>query len=1031
MSPARLLTARSRARLGVLAGSAAVSLLLTAFLATVLGILVAAPGAGARTGIAAADGADGAVTWQTRLASDSDAAGAQADAAGRVLDRFVAAHGADVRRSVVSDPVALLGGGPVDGAEAEAGVVLLADPAAAERAELVDGAWPDEAGARAAAEQAGAVPGAIHAGATDGAGLAPGAVLELDGVRILVVGTWLPTDPRAPEWAGDPLLATGSADGALGPLLVDESAAADARAAVAVRWTATIDPATTQPADLAALQASIPLVLPALQDDAAVGTDGIVRSGGLPGTIDAVLAGLDAARALAPLPVLLLGVAGLVALLRMASLLATERRGETTLLLARGASPASITRSAAVEALAIAVPTALVGALAASVALAVLAPGDADASVSAWAVAAGVAIAVVAVHAGTAWVDARRPVVRGAGDVTGRAGRAVAAGGVVLLVVLAGVSLWQFRLYGSPIVRTATGGTSVDPLASLAPVLVLLALAVGALAVTGVVLRVFERWASGRVGLVPALPARQLARRTPVYASAILVLSFAAGGLALGAAVDGSWRAFDRAASAASLGGEARVELAGREVVDGGVPAGVDAMGELPDETVTIPVHRGEARVGSDPVGIVALPVARLAEAAPGAGSPLATDVRDALVASRGAAVEPGSTIVLDVTVSSVGATSASDDPPTDAATGAIGTDGGTAAPRAAISVWLLDADGAAHRLPAGEAGTGTALRLEATAPDLSGLTILGVEARMAGGAGGLQVDVAGAGAASDLDGTLAVSSRTPTDRLVAAARGSDADAAVPVVIDRALAGLVAADPGDPIEFRLRTGGATVRAEIADVVDVLPGVGPGILVDLGALSAAAFAADAGVPEFDELWISGPDAAGSAVALVDAAGVAADVDTRAGASAAATVAPAITALWIGAAGAAGFALVALAGLVAALATARSGELAVLRSLGATARLQASARRAELVGLVIAATAIGLGIGLAVARLTAPELGMAAVPGSAAGLEPTFTTSWFPLAAALAVLVAGCLVIAFAAARSVGARASTAVPGTEDR
>ncbi|WP_430647641.1 hypothetical protein [Agromyces sp. GXS1127] len=1022
MSPARLLTARSRARLGVLAGSAAVSLLLTAFLATALGVLVAAPAAGARTAIAVADGSDGAVTWQTRLASDEDAAGAQADAAARVLDRFVVAHGADVRRSVATDPVAVLG----DDAGTAPGVALLADPGMAKRAELVDGAWPDAPDARAAADETGAVPGAMHAGAADAAGLAPGDAVELDGVRVLVVGTWLPTDPRAPEWAGDPLVATGTGDGAIGPLLVDEAAAVDARAAVAVRWTATVEPPTATPGELAALRASIPLVLPALQADAAVGSDGIVRSGGLPDTLDAVLAGLDAARALAPLPVLLLGVAGLVALLRMASLLGTERRAETTLLLARGASPASLAGGAAVEALAIALPTALVGALAASVALVALAPADATAVAVTWLVAAGVAVAVVAVHGGAAWVDARRPVVRGSGDVTGRARRAAAAGGVVLLVVLAGVSLWQFRLYGSPIVRTAAGGTSVDPLASLAPVLVLLALAVAALAVAGAALRVFERWAGGRPGLVPALPARQLARRTPVYASAILVLSFAAGGLALGAAVDGSWRAFDLAASAASLGGEARVELAGRDVVDGAAPAGIDAFGELPGDAVAIPVHRGEARVGSDPVGIVALPVDRLAAAAPGAGTPLNADVRDALLPVRGPAVEPGATVALDVTVRSVGGTAA------PAPTSSDGmTESAAEAPRAAISVWLLDADGAARPVPAGAVGAGSEVRLEANAPEVDGITLLGVEARMAGGAGELEVDVIGADAASagDLAGTLAVSSRTPADRFVA---GSvDTDAPVPVVIDRSLAGTVAADPGDPIEFRLRAGGATVRAEVADVVAVIPGAGPGILVDLGALSTAAFADDAGVPEFGELWISGPDPAGTADALVEAAAVAADVDTRAEASAAITVAPAITALWIGAVGAAGFALVALAGLVAALGTARAGELAVLRALGATSTLQASARRAELVGLVVSATVIGLGIGLAVALLTAPELGMAAVPGSAAGLAPTFTASWLPLAIALAALVGGCLAIAFAAARSVADRARRAVPGTEDR
>ncbi|WP_400996036.1 hypothetical protein [Agromyces sp. GXQ0307] len=1019
MSPARLLLARSRARLGVLAGSAAVSLLLTAFLATVVGVLAAAPVAGARAAVAAADGADGAVTWRMPLASDAAAAGAQAEATAAVLERFVAAHGARVHRSVASDAVAVLGASADVRPDPAAGVVLLADDDLAGRADLVEGDWPDDADARAAADEVGAVPGAMHAGATDATGLAPGSVLDLDGVRVLVVGTWLPSEVRDPSWAGDPLVATGVVDGAIGPLLVDESALADVGAAVAVRWTATVDPAGADPDRLAALHASIPLALPALQHDDAVGTDGIVVSGGLRETLDRVLAGLGAARALAPLPVLLLGAAGLVALLRTAALLVTERRRETTLLLARGASPSSIARSAAAEALVIAAPTVLAGALAASVALAGLAPGGTSAAALPWAVGAGVAVAVVTVLAGTAWRDARRPVVRGSGDVTGRAGRAIAAGGVVLLVTLAAVALWQFRLYGSPIVRSASGGSSIDPLASLAPVLALLALAVGSLVLVGAVLRLVERWAGARPGLVPALPARQLARRAPAYASAILVLAFAAGGLALGAAVDGSWRTYDAAASAAAIGGEARIELAGRDIVDGGI-AGTDGLGALPPDTIAVPVHRGEARVGSDPVGVVALPVSRLADAAPGSGTPLDVSARDALASTaRGPSIDAGAVLALEVAVRVADASGVS-----------TATDDAANPPRAALAFWLLDADGAARRIPAGEVRSGAEARVEAIAPDLAGMTLLGVEARMAGGGGALEVDVRGADAASasGLDGTLAVSSRSPADRLVAAGASDDV---LPVVIDSGLAALVAAEPGDPIEFRLDAGGATVRAEVVDVVAVVPAVGPGLLADLGALSSFAFASGAGVPEFGDVWLAGPDADATADAIVDAAGLAADVDARADASAVAIVAPGVTALWIGAVGAAGLAVVALAGLVAALANARAGELAVLRALGATARLQSAARRAELVGLVVTATVIGVGIGLAVAALTAPDLGRALAPGAPAGLVASLVTSWPPLAAALVLLVAGCLAIAAAAAAAVGVRARTAVPGTEER
>ncbi|MGR0221039.1 FtsX-like permease family protein [Agromyces sp. ZXT2-6] len=1013
---ARVMLARARARFGVLAGVATVAFLLTAFLAVVLGILVSAPTSAARAAVVAAEGSDGAARWHTRLAGDATA---QADAAARVLDRFVAPHSASWGRSVQTAPIAALGGDPLR-------VVLLADPAAPARADLVEGAWPDDAEAADAAASVDALPAAVHAGAAAATGLESGSVVELEGARLLVVGLWAPVDPADPAWAGDPLVSSGAADDAFGPVLVDEAALADVEGATTVRWTVVADATTADAASLAALRAAFPSVTPALANEPDLGGDGIIESGRLDQSLDRLLAGLDAVRALAPLPLLLLGVAGLVALVRLAALLAAERRRETTLLLARGASPSTVARDAAVEAFAIAAPAVVVGTLAGTLALSVAAPLASTLPALPWLVGGGVLLVVAGVLTGTAWAEARRPVVRGSGDETGRTRRAFTAGGVVVLLALAAIALWQFRLYGSPLVPSAGGSTRVDPLAALAPVLVLLALAVSAVAVAGGAGRLLERWGATRPGLVPALPARQLARRTPLYASAVLVLAFAAGGLALTASVDGSWRAFDRAAAAAELGGEVRVALPGRSVVaDDDPSAGFDADSAGSGGTAAIPVFRGEVRVGSDPAGLVALPTERLADAAPAAGTPLPPAVATALSAGeRGPAVAPGSQVLLGVQVSDA----ASADP---VAAPVIEADAGTGAGRAALAVWLLDADGVAHRIPAGEAAPGRGPAPVATAPDLDGLTLLGVEARLTGGGGDLVVTVADViaepGGSTGLSGEMTVSSTSPADRIAAAA----ADAVVPVVIDRRLAALTDASPGDPIEFRVQTGGATVRAEVADVVAVVAGAEPAILADLAAIGASAFASGAGVPQHTEVWIASDDPAATASTLLDDRSAGFDVDIRADASSTAAVAPALTALWIGAAGAAGFALVALAGLVAALAAARAGEVAVLRALGTTARGQAAARRTELLGVALTATAIGVAIGLVVALLTAPELGRAAVPGAATGLATSFAPSWLPFALGVAVLAAGGVAVAVAAARAVRVRALTALPGGEDR
>lgn len=1005
---ARVMLARARARFGVLAGVAAVAFLLAAFLAVVLGILVSAPTSAARDAVVAAEGADGAARWHTRLGDDATS---QADAAARVLDRFVAPHAATWERSVQTAPVdAAVGGAPMR-------LVLLADPAATSRAELVDGAWPDDADATGAAASAGALPATVHVGAAATAGLEIGSVVELDGARLLVVGLWAPVDPADPAWAGDPLATSGVADDAFGPVLVDEAALAEVEGATTVRWTVVPDAATTDPAALTALRAAFPSIAPALANEPDLGTDGIIESGRLGQSLDRLVAGLGAVRALAPLPLLLLGVAGLVALVRLAALLAADRRRETTLLLARGASATTVARDAAVESLAVAAPAAAAGALAGGIALAVAVPLASTVPALPWLVGGGVLLLVVGVLTATAWSEARRPVVRGSGDETGRATRAVAAGGVMVLLALAAIALWQFRLYGSPLVPSATGSPRVDPLAALAPVLVLLALAVAAVAVSGGAGRLLERWGATRPGIVPALPARHLARRTPLYASAVLVLAFAAGGLVLTAAVDGSWRAFDADAAAAELGGDVRASLPGRSVVADDAPSDGAALGPAGSvgESAAIPVFRGEVRVGSDPAGLVALPPERLPDAAPGAGTPLPAGVASALAATdRGPAIAPGARVLVDAELR-------------DAASAGPDADAGPA--RATVAVWLLDADGVAHRVAADPADSdGPAF--SATAPDLDGLTLLGVEARSAGG-GELVVAVADViaepGGSTGLSGETTVSSTSPTGRIAAVS----GDAPVPVVIDRSLAALTDAGPGDPIEFRIQTGGATIRAEVAAVVPVVAGAEPAIVADLAVIGARAFASGAGVPQHTEVWLASDDPEATASALLDDRSAALDVDTRADASSTAVVTPALTALWIGAAGAAGFALVALAGLVAALAGARAGEVAVLRALGTPARSQAAARRTELLGVALTAIAVGVAIGLAVGLLTAPELGRAAVPGAPTGLAAPFAPSWLPFALAIAALAAGGAAIAAAAARAVRVRALTELPGGEGR
>lgn len=998
MGAARTAFARANARSGVLAAIAAVVLLLSGLGTAVVDSLAGSSASGIRSGLAAAQGTAGAARWQIRVASDPEA---QADAAASVLDRMLTPHGATWSRSVETAPVEASSGDTAFGA------VLLVDGDAPARSELVAGSWPDTAEAVSAAAADGALPATLHADAAESLGLAPGDVVDLAGEparRLLIVGTWLPLDPAEPAWFGEGVIASGRTADGIGPFLVAEETALDVPAAIVVRWTAVVDASAATPDSASALREALPDVEPALRAEPAIGTDGLGALGGLDATLTRLLAGLGAVRAIAPLPLLLLGFAGVAALTRLASLLSAARRGETVLLRARGASAGRLTRDTAIEVLVLGVPAAIIGAAGAELFLMISRPGEARD----WGVAgfmAGIAlVTTLLLVAGRAWLDARRPVVRGSGDEVGRVARGLVTGGVVLVAVVTAVALWQFRLYGSPLVANASGRLDVDPVAVLAPVLVLVALSLAALGLSRPVDALLERLAAGRPGLVPALPMRQLARRATLYASASLVTMLAIAGLTLTAAFAGAWQGIDRTASALATGGEVRVASAGRDVVlQPDELALDDAIAAVDGVTAVGPVFRGEARVGSEQATIVALPSAGVAEIAPGTGTrPAAAALADS-AAAAGVDLPAGAT-TLEVGVE------------LDSPAGTSGT--------VSVTAWLLTASGAATPVPPAPvdvASGGGQVRLQL--PDATELRFIGLGASLSG-AGGADVQVAFgavsfdgetvAGTAFETERELTLTSKAPNARAPLTAGGSDP---LPVMLGAELAERISASVGDEFAFRVLTGGAEIDAVVAGVVPVVPTAGAGgILADLGALERYAFDDGAGVPAFGERWIAASDPERVAAELGADRDAAVVADARSAASSAPFIAPAVAALWVGAAGALLFALIAVIALVAALGGSRRGEIVVLRVLGVPARIQSRARFAELAVTLGTAVLIGVVVGLLTALLTARELARAAVAG-----VPAVIPVDFGLDAAPWILGIGAFVL-LAAAISAGAAAS---------
>lgn len=994
MGTARTAFARASARLGVLSGIGAAVFLLAGLGTIVVDTLSGAAVGGLRAGLESASGAEGAARWQIRLAGDGEA---QAEVAATVLDRLLVPEGATWARSVQTSPVEARAAGT------EVGAVLLADEGIHDHARLIAGLWPDDPEAVDAASARAAAPTTLLDSAADELGLAPGDVVTpiREGRPLLIVGTWEPVDASDPRWFGEPILG-GTVGAAAGPFVVAEATAVEADAPAFVRWTATVD-AGLSPDRAAALRAVLPNVEPALRDEREIGSSGLSTLGGLPATLDRLLAGVGAVRAIAPLPMLLLAFAGAAALTRLAAILAASRRRETVLLRARGATSLRLARDTAVEVVVLGVPAAVLGVAAAGASVGLVSPGGVHDPVIPLLVASVAVVAAVVLVAGRAVVEARKPMLRGAGDEVGRMPRTALAGGATLIVVAAAIALWQFRLYGSPLVVTASGAREVDPVAVVAPVLALLALSIVVLALARPLAAALEHAAARRRSLVPALPLRQLARRASLYASASLVTTLAVSGLTLTALIAGSWQSIDRDVAALETGGDVRVVLPGRDLVRGPDPAATDDRFAVLDRvTADAPVFRGEVRVGADSALLVAGPASGLAAAAPGTGIGAASEALAQSAAAAAVELPPGAA-VLEVPVE------------VRAPAGSTG--------RVSISAWILGPGGGASRLPAGEfdvaSGGGTA-RVELA--DATRPRLLGLQASLAavGGAEGVRVsfgplELDGDAVAAEVSPTLELSSTEPEARATLTSGGEHL---LPVVLSAELAERISADVGGEFAFRLVTGGTEIDAVVVGIVPTVPTAGgAALLVDLGALERVAFDAGGGVPQFGERWLatSDPDRVAAELDADRRSGLA--VSTRADASSTPFIAPALAAMWVGSAGALAFALVALVALTSALAGSRFGEIAVLRAMGVPPRVQARARFAELAVAFGAAVVAGALAGGLTAGMTARELARAAIARPPDMLATALALDWAPWLLGVGTFIALAAAIALSAARAV--------------
>ncbi|MFE5962350.1 FtsX-like permease family protein [Streptomyces rubiginosohelvolus] len=416
--------------------------------------------------------------------------------------------------------------------------------------------------------------------------------------RLLVTGVYEAADRSDPYWQLDPLGGRGVRKLAFttyGPLLTDPSVlASGALGGGQTSWLAAADFATLTTGSMEGLRdasAGAPKALAA----APVFKAGVTARMPLPTVLDQLDRALLVSRSTLMIVAVQLVLLAAYALLLVARLLNSERDGERELLRARGGSRGRITSFAAIEALLLAVPAAVIAPLLAGPLTGLLAERSALSRIglevgaastgTVWLVSAAVALAcALAVVAPS--------LTAGAGGRRTRAASLpgpVRAGADLGLLLIAAVAYWQLdrQAGGGALAGDRAGNLGIDPLLVTAPALALLAGTVLTLRLLPPAARLAERRAAKGRGLPAALAGWQFSRRPLRGAGPVLllVLSVAMGMLAIGQSA--SWNRSQ--SDQADFGSGASVRLVGGH---GSGPASAGIYSGLDGVRQAAPAHR-------------------------------------------------------------------------------------------------------------------------------------------------------------------------------------------------------------------------------------------------------------------------------------------------------------------------------------------------------------------------------------------------------------------------------------------------------
>ncbi len=360
-------------------------------------------------------------------------------------------------------------------------------------------------------------------------------------VALQIVGIWQPT-PGDPYWLGRALDLRGAAPGSRftehGPFVIADADLGRAIVGEAdVEWRVVPDVAALALDDVGPLARRVDAVRTGLGAVLPPATAPQVVTG-LPAILDRVGRSSLVGRTGVLLLTIQFAVLAGYAIVLVAAVIVDRRRLEIALLRARGASAGHVLGMALAEAIVLASTAAM---LAPVLALgAVRAMGDVGPLAGTGIlpdVGLGPSMLVVAGIGGAAALLALAlPTLTavaspgGARALQARQGSRTFAQRVGLdlaLLVLAGVALWQLRLYGAALTSNALGVLGVDPLLVAAPAIGLFAGAVLAIRIVPRLGELAERLLARRPGAVAAIGGRQLGRRPLRYSRSALLLMIA------------------------------------------------------------------------------------------------------------------------------------------------------------------------------------------------------------------------------------------------------------------------------------------------------------------------------------------------------------------------------------------------------------------------------------------------------------------------------------------------------------------------